>query len=89
MCFSLASFYLGSPYKGLDLYLSKTEILAGRYRILTYVNVFFVQMCLWERFSACAPTPNPYPSLATFSSRIIIELGHDIIKNQKEIFLKC
>ena len=67
MCFSLAPFYLGSFYKRLDLYLFKTEISAGHYRILTYVDVSFIQM--WERFSVCAPTPNPYPLLATSSSK--------------------
>ena len=63
MHFSLAPFYLGSLYKRLDLYLSKTEISASQYKILAYVDVSFIQICLWERFRACAPTPNSYPSL--------------------------
>ncbi|XWS58908.1 hypothetical protein CRYUN_Cryun08bG0074800 [Craigia yunnanensis] len=69
MRFSLAPFYLGSFYKRLDLYLSKIEKSASRYGILTYVDVSFIQMCLWERFNACAPTPNRYPSSATSSSK--------------------
>ncbi|XWS68515.1 hypothetical protein CRYUN_Cryun04dG0097000 [Craigia yunnanensis] len=69
MHFSLALFYLRYLYKRLDLYLSKSEISADRYMILTYVNVSFIQMCFWNRFSACAPTPNLYPSLATSCSK--------------------
>lgn len=64
MCFPLAPLYLGNLYKRLDLYHLKTEILD---KILTYVDMFFFQICLWERFNACAPPPSPGPSTTSFS----------------------
>ncbi|XP_017969960.1 PREDICTED: uncharacterized protein LOC18608829 [Theobroma cacao] len=64
--FPLAPLYLGSLYKRLDLYQLKIIESAGRYKVLTYVDVSFIQMCLWERFGTCAHMPNAYP-FASFS----------------------
>ncbi|KAK8292314.1 hypothetical protein V6Z11_D06G113700 [Gossypium hirsutum] len=61
MYFPLAPLYLGNVYKTLDYYHLKTEILAGRYKILSYVDMSFIQIYFWERFSACAHPPNPGP----------------------------
>ncbi|KAG4141843.1 hypothetical protein ERO13_D06G098566v2 [Gossypium hirsutum] len=68
MYFPLAPLYLGNVYKTLDYYHLKTEILAGRYKILSYVDMSFIQIYFWERFSACAHPPNP-GSFATSSSK--------------------
>ncbi|EOY19013.1 Uncharacterized protein TCM_043612 [Theobroma cacao] len=48
----------GSIYKRLDLYQLKIVESAGRYKVLTNVDAFFIQMCLWERFGTCTPVPN-------------------------------
>ncbi|XP_017970371.1 PREDICTED: uncharacterized protein LOC108660633 [Theobroma cacao] len=68
MSFPLAPLYLGSLYRRLDLYHSKTAESVGRYRVLTYVDVFFIHMCLWERFRSCAPTSNVYQPPVSFST---------------------
>ena len=46
--FPLAPLYLGSLYKRLDLYQSKTKEPVGRYKVLSYVDIIFIQLCLWE-----------------------------------------
>ncbi|XP_017974546.1 PREDICTED: uncharacterized protein LOC18601977 [Theobroma cacao] len=49
--FPLTPLYLGSLYKRLDLYQLKTVESAGRYKVLTYVDVSSIQMFLWERYN--------------------------------------
>ncbi|TYI05575.1 hypothetical protein ES332_A10G098400v1 [Gossypium tomentosum] len=71
----LALLYLRNLYKRFDLYHPEIEILVGQYKILMYVDVFFIQMCLWERFNVYASPPNPNPFITTSlanSPRIII-----------------
>ncbi|MBA0810643.1 hypothetical protein Gohar_002613 [Gossypium harknessii] len=45
----------------LAIVLVAIKIAQGRYKILSYVNISFIQIYFWERFSACAQPPSPGP----------------------------
>ncbi|MBA0568342.1 hypothetical protein Golob_005842 [Gossypium lobatum] len=45
----------------LGIVLVAIKIAQGRYNILSYVDMSFIQIYLWERFSACAHPPGPGP----------------------------
>nr|KJB65803.1 hypothetical protein B456_010G113700 [Gossypium raimondii] len=90
MYFPLALLYLGNIYKTLDYYHLKTKILLGRYKILSYVDMSFIQIYFWERFSACAHPPSP-GSFATSSSKFTgnnYRAWFGISRSPKETFFK-
>ncbi|OMO62855.1 hypothetical protein COLO4_32856 [Corchorus olitorius] len=57
----LGPLYLGSLYARLDLLHEKMIASIGVYEVMTYLDILFIQMCLWERFPLAAPTCKQCP----------------------------
>ncbi|OMO51885.1 hypothetical protein CCACVL1_29524 [Corchorus capsularis] len=57
----LGPLYLGSLYAHLDLLHEKMKASMGVYEVMAYLDIPFIQMCLWERFPSAAPTCKQCP----------------------------
>lgn len=53
----LVPIYLESVYARLYKYVAYMTRLLDSYNVASYINSTFLQMFLWKRFRALAPTP--------------------------------
>ncbi|OMP09036.1 hypothetical protein COLO4_05875 [Corchorus olitorius] len=54
----LGPLYLGSLYARLDLLHEKIKASMGAFEVVAFLDLPFIQMCLWERFPLAAPNCN-------------------------------
>lgn len=57
---ALGPWFLGSLFKRLDECGRHIACSVGRYDVISYVEVNFLQLFLWERFEKLAPVPREF-----------------------------
>ncbi|OMO93094.1 hypothetical protein CCACVL1_06638 [Corchorus capsularis] len=62
----LGPLYLGSLYTRLDLLHEKIKTSMGAFEVVAFLDLPFIQMCLWERFPLAAPNCNRCPSDSSY-----------------------
>lgn len=78
-----APIYMGSLYARLDECVANITHSLGHYNIMSHVVSVFLQIFLWERIEAFAPTSVGYSAIVPGGAKVVNPTG------TKSILVRC